>query len=58
VTLFNRAFSRGLPPDLDTRMIADADDLASVLRDEFTLDLTADEVAAIWKKVEDAPVSR
>ncbi len=58
VTLFNRAFSRGLPPDLDARMIADANDLASVLRDEFTLDLTAEEVAAIWRKVEGAPVSR
>ncbi|MEC7762313.1 MAG: arylamine N-acetyltransferase [Pseudomonadota bacterium] len=58
VTLFNRAFSRGLPPDLDTRILEDAADLQSVLAHDFSLDLTEDEIARIWAKIEAAPVRR
>ena len=58
VTLFNRSFSRGLPPDLDTRILADRDDFATVLKEDFTLDLDPDEVAAIWDKIESAPTGR
>jgi N-hydroxyarylamine O-acetyltransferase len=58
VTLFNRAFSRGLPPDLDTRVLADPADLAQVLETEFTLALDGEEIAAIWDKIEAAPTGR
>lgn len=58
VTLFNRAFSRGLPPDLDTQLLDTASTLKSVLADEFSLDLATDEVERIWAKIEAAPVSR
>ncbi|MAM60888.1 arylamine N-acetyltransferase [Maritimibacter sp. UBA3975] len=58
VTLFNRAFSRGLPPDLETRLLEDAGDLARVLSIDFTLDLDDGDISAIWDKIKGAPVGR
>jgi N-hydroxyarylamine O-acetyltransferase len=58
VTLFNRACSRGLPPDLDTRILDDAEALGAVLAGDFALDLSPDEVARIWAKIETAPIGR
>lgn len=56
--MFNRALTLGMPPDTETRVIDSREAFAQVLRDEFRLDLTGDEIAAIWDKIESAPTRR
>lgn len=56
--MFNRALTLGLPPDTETREIETPEEFANVVREEFQLDLEADEIAAIWAKIENAPTRR
>lgn len=58
VALFNRALTRGLPPDQTRHVIETRDELAQVLREDFTLALGDDLIDAIWAKIEDAPLGR
>jgi N-hydroxyarylamine O-acetyltransferase len=56
--MFNRAFTLGMPPDTETRVIDSPAEFADVLRDEFRLDVTDAEIAEIWARIETAPTRR
>jgi len=58
VAMFNRALTRGQPPDATTEVIKSEAELAETLRQTFGLALTDDEIAAIWARIKTAPTRR
>ena len=58
VALFNRAVTRGQPPDTAHALLTAAAELDRLLRDDCGLDLTPDRIDRIWAKIADAPTRR
>jgi len=56
--IFNRALTHGLPPAIETRIMTSVADLSSALSAEVGLDLDADAIEGIWKKISEAPTKR
>lgn len=58
IALFNRALTRGMPPETKLDHLATAENLGHLLGEECGLDIGADEVARIWARIEHAPMHR
>jgi N-hydroxyarylamine O-acetyltransferase len=58
LALFNRAVTRGMPPETEQAHLVSPDDLDELLRTGCGLDLAKPQVAQIWAKIETAPTRR
>ncbi len=58
IALFNRALSRGMPPETLHSQLASAAELGRVLRETCGLAIDDDLVARIWTRIERAPMKR
>jgi len=58
IALFNRALTRGLPPETQSDRLSSSGDLGQLLRETCKLDVADVLVAQIWQRIEHAPTRR
>ena len=58
IALFNRALTRGEPPDAQRSELTSRTELAEVLRDNCGLAIGDEDLGQIWARIEHAPGTR